>query len=80
MREYLKSLREKNELSQQNVADLLGISRQYYQQIESGERQRDMDASIIVQLARAFRVMPGDILQAEQVFRQAVEELSASLS
>ena len=80
MREYLKSLREKNELSQQNVADPLGISRQDYQQIESGERQRDMDASIIVQLARAFRVMPGDILQAEQVFRQAVEELSASLS
>ena len=40
LRDYLKELRESKGLSQQNVADSIGITRQYYQQIENGEHGR----------------------------------------
>jgi putative transcriptional regulator len=38
MRDWLKSIREGKEMSQQVVADECGISRQYYNLIEKGER------------------------------------------
>lgn len=45
MRQYLVSLRNEHGYSQQDVADKLNISRQYYQMIETGERQKKMDIS-----------------------------------
>ena len=40
VREYLIEAREKAGLTQQDVANRIGISRQYYQMVETGERQK----------------------------------------
>ena len=40
MRVWLKDLRESKGLTQQNVADYLGITKQYYQMVESGSRAK----------------------------------------
>lgn len=56
MRSWLKELRENRKLTQQNVADLLGITRQYYQMIESYERQRNMDIALLTKLSEIFQI------------------------
>ena len=66
MRGYLKELREQKGFSQQNVADSIGITRQYYQQIENGERQKNMDISLVVQLSNLFGISPEAIINDEQ--------------
>lgn len=66
MRDYLKELRESKGLSQQNVADSIGITRQYYQQIENGERQKNMGVSLVVQLSNLFGISPEAIINEEQ--------------
>ena len=66
MRGYLKELREQKGFSLQNVADSIGITRQYYQQIENGERQKNMDISLVVQLSNLFGISPEAIINEEQ--------------
>lgn len=56
MRSWLKELRKNRKLTQQNVADLLGITRQYYQMIESCERQRNMDIALLTKLSEIFQI------------------------
>lgn len=41
MRENLKAARKEKGMTQQQVADYLGISLRYYQMLESGERTGD---------------------------------------
>lgn len=43
MRETLKKARQEKGLTQQNVADYLGISLRYYQNIEAGDRTGDFE-------------------------------------
>lgn len=43
MRENLKNARKAAGLTQQQMADKLGISLRYYQQIEAGDRTGDFD-------------------------------------
>lgn len=43
MRENLKNIRKEKGLTQQQVADELGISLRYYQKIEQGSRTGDFD-------------------------------------
>lgn len=66
MRSYLVDLREKYGESQQDVADALGISRQYYQMIETGERQKKMDTTLVVGIAQHFSVSAAEIIECEQ--------------
>ena len=56
MRRYLKELREKSGLSQKQTAEVLAISQNYYSMIENGERQKDLDLSIVTKLAEIFNV------------------------
>ena len=56
MREYLKHLREAKGLTMQELSKKLGITRQYYQMIESGGRQRKMDIPIITGISKALNV------------------------
>lgn len=65
MREWLKKLRLKRNLSQQNVADELGITQQYYNLIENGERQSKMTIDTAQKLAKIFDVPLDFILQNE---------------
>lgn len=46
VREYLIEARKKAGITQQDVANRIGISRQYYQMVETGERQKRMDLSL----------------------------------
>ncbi len=44
----IRDLREDNDLSQQRVADILGITRQQYQLYESGKREMPMHLFILL--------------------------------
>ena len=43
MRKKLKEARVRNKMTQQSVADYLGIGLRYYQKIESGDRTGDFE-------------------------------------
>jgi putative transcriptional regulator len=66
MRGYLKRLREKCGMTQQDVADKLGISYQYYSLIENGERQKNMDITLAAKIADVFGVEIGEIVRLEK--------------
>ena len=51
-RKWLKELRTSKGLTQQRMADMLGMSRQYYHLIESGNRKATLD----IELADIFRI------------------------
>lgn len=65
MRNYLKRLREEKKLSQQGAAELLGMTRQYYNLIENGERQKKMDIPLALKLSEIFDVSVEYILEQE---------------
>ena len=66
MREYLKNLREANGMTMQSVADRIGVSKQYYQMIESGERQKKMDITLVTALSTIFSISIEQIVREEQ--------------
>lgn len=66
MRGWLKELRVEKNLSQQNVAEQLGIRQQYYCMIENGERQKDMSVAMAEKLAEALDVPLTVILDNER--------------
>lgn len=70
MRLWLKKLREHNKLSQQQVAEKLNITRQYYQQIEAGDRQQKMDMALSVKLSELFNISISDIVTFEKEFKE----------
>lgn len=65
MRQYLVDLRVQHGLSQQDVANRLGISRQYYQMIENGERQKHLALSLASSFAVLYGVSVMDIERQE---------------
>jgi Predicted transcriptional regulators len=65
MREYLKDLRDAKGFTQQDVADKLNVSRQYYCFIENGSRQSNMDITLAVKLADVFSVTVESIIKNE---------------
>lgn len=65
LRDYLVELRLKKGLSQQDLAERLGISRQYYQMIERGERQKRLDLALAGALAALLEVNVMDIQRFE---------------
>jgi transcriptional regulator with XRE-family HTH domain len=70
VREYLKKMREEKGLSMQDVADKIGISRQYYQMIENGERQRKMDITLVKSIANIFNVTLETIIENENNIKE----------
>ena len=66
MRKYLKKLREKKELSQNMLANKLDITQQYYCLIENGERQKDLDLSLVIKLSKVFDVSVDYIISEEE--------------
>ena len=65
MRDYLKRLREEKGLSMQEMAEKLDISRQYYQMIESGERQKKMDITLVKGISTVLNVSLESIIEEE---------------
>jgi len=70
MREYLKELRRKAEMSQLQAARKAGIVQSYYAAIESGARQSDMTLSIMQKLAGAFNVTVERIIEQENLLKK----------
>lgn len=56
MRQYLKELRAKKKISQRNIAGALGISQNYYSQIENGIRKASIDLDLLIKLSNFFEV------------------------
>lgn len=65
LRQWLKNIRESKGISQQNVAEKVGITRQYYQLIEAGERQQKMDITLIAKLSQVLGVSMDQIIDNE---------------
>lgn len=74
MREYLKAIRILHGMTMQDVADKLGISRQYYEMIESGDRQRKMDITLISGLSVLFSVSMEEIAENEKALYPEIWE------
>lgn len=66
MREYLKALRLEAGFTLQDMADRFGISRQYYEMIESGDRQRKMDITLISKISDVFGIPMAEIVENER--------------
>ncbi len=67
VRQYIIDMREQRNETQQDVANALGISRQYYAMIERGERQQTLDLMIAVGLATHFGVPVSTIVSQENL-------------
>lgn len=65
-REYLKKMRNEMGLTMQDMGDALGISRQYYNLIETGVSQKRMDITLVRKLADIFGATLDEIAQREQ--------------
>lgn len=66
MRNWLKTLRENRGLSQDKLANALGINRVYYNMIENGKRQADMSLSLMQKIADFFELSLDDIAELEK--------------
>lgn len=66
MRNYLKKLREEKGLTQQEVAEKMGMRPNYYCMFETGSRQADMNLSIAERLSEVFGVEISWIIEEEK--------------
>lgn len=66
MRKYLKEAREKLNYTQTHVAQSLGISQNYYCDIENGVRQKELKASLIIGLSDVLKIPINDLLKFER--------------
>ena len=66
MRTYLVKRRNELNLSQQDVANSIGISRQYFNSIENGTRQKKMDITLVAKRATALNLTVENIIHAEE--------------
>lgn len=65
VREYLRELRKKAGMTQADVARKLNVGVTTYGMIESGERQKDMNISLVQKLSEIFGISIEDILKME---------------
>lgn len=79
MRQYLVDLRMKHGLSQQDVANRLGISRQYYQMIENGERQKHLALSLASSFAVLYGVSVMDIEHHEMELAKQEDDSNSTI-
>lgn len=65
MRSWLRNKRKQKKLTQAETAQLMGISRQQYNFIESGARQADLSLSTAVKLCDIFGLSLDEIKKNE---------------
>ena len=70
MREYLLTLRKEKNFTQKEIARKLDVSESYYNQIENGERQKNMDISLVNRLAVVLEVPITTIIEQESQLRR----------
>lgn len=79
-REYLKKMRNEMGLTMQDMGDALGMSRQYYNLIETGVSQKRMDITLVRKIADIFGVTLEDIARFEQAWLAEAEEAEQETS
>ncbi len=72
MREYLKTLHSETGISQLEVSQKLDVSESYYSLILSGERQKELDLSLALKLAKCFDVSIDFIIDEEEKLKRRV--------
>jgi len=63
----LKSIRENHKLTYQEVADKVGISKEYYWMIENGKRK--LSYPLAVKIAAVFNKNPDEIFLSNELTR-----------
>lgn len=66
MRDWLKKCREENGITQAQMAKKLDISEGYYSYIESGDRQKRMDITLVSKLSTIFDLPIQRIIEFEE--------------
>lgn len=66
MRDWLKKCREENGITQAQMAKKLDISEGYYSYIESGDRQKRMDITLVSKLSTIFDLPIQRIVEFEE--------------
>lgn len=74
MREYLLTLRKGKNLTQKELAQKLDVSESYYNQIENGERQKNMDISLVNRLSLVLEIPITTIIEHENELRRNPHE------
>lgn len=64
--EKLRQLRIEHGYNFQQMADLVGISKPFYWQIENGQRR--MTYELTIQIAKVFNLKPDDVFYEEMKF------------
>ena len=72
MRDYLLHMRIEKSMSQQHVADKLDCTRQYYQQVEHGERQKDISLDLLIKLSEVFDEPLDKLIEAEREYKTSI--------
>lgn len=65
MRNYLRKLRKERGLTQAQVANSLGISQNYYSNIENGTRMKIMDLQLLDSISALYEVSINGLVQQE---------------
>ena len=65
MRSWLKEERAKKGLTQKQMAAALNISESYYCTIETGERQKKMDLTVVAGLSSVLGIPIAEIAELE---------------
>ena len=77
MREWLKNLRTEKGFTMKELAAKLGISESYYCAIENGDRQKNMDITLVAALSAALGVSISMIAQYESDMHATARNASA---
>lgn len=78
-RDYLIGLRQQRNESQQDVAKAIGITRQYYNLIENGTRQKKMDVMLITSIANHFGIPVAEVVSLEQSICNGSSEMDVDI-
>lgn len=70
MRDYLLTLRKRKNMTQKELAQKLDVSESYYNQIENGERQKNMDISLVNRLSLVLEIPITTIIEHENQLRR----------
>lgn len=69
MREWLQQARIKSGMSQQETANKLNLTRQYYAMIENGQRQKSLDILLAKKIGVLFDISLDQIAEYDAIMQ-----------